>query len=100
MARRYEITPPANRDLEDILRYVAENSGFDRADDFLLQFTAKLRQIAAFPNMGKPRQEWGVNYRSLLLNNYLIIYRVTDGVVEILRVMSGYRDLDNLFQDN
>ncbi|WP_353736682.1 type II toxin-antitoxin system RelE/ParE family toxin [Leptolyngbya sp. UWPOB_LEPTO1] len=59
--------------------------------------------MASFPNLGKPRKEWGENYQSLIQDNYLIVYRVTDEVVEILRVVSGYRDLDTLFnkdQDN
>jgi plasmid stabilization system protein ParE len=68
MSRRYEITTLANQDLEDILRNIAENSGFDRADRFLSQFTQKLRNIATFPNLGKPRREWGENHRSILLD--------------------------------
>jgi toxin ParE1/3/4 len=99
MSRRYEITTPANQDLESILRQIADTSGFDRADQFLSRFTQKLRKIASFPNLGKPRAEWGENYRSLFQDDYLIVYRVTDEVVEILRVVSGRRDLDTLFGD-
>jgi plasmid stabilization system protein ParE len=32
MSRRYEITTPANQDLESILRQIADTSGFDQAD--------------------------------------------------------------------
>ncbi len=99
MSRRYEITTLANQDLEVILRNIAERSGFDQADRFLNRFTQKLRNIAAFPNLGKPRREWGESYRSLLLDEYLIVYRVTEEIVEILRVVSGYRDLDTLFNE-
>ena len=35
MTRRYVITTPANIDLEDILRRVADLSGFDKSDRFL-----------------------------------------------------------------
>lgn len=100
MSRRYQITAPANQDLEEILRQIAETSGFDRADQFLSRFTQKLRNIASFPNLGKPRKEWGENYQSLIQDNYLIVYRVTDEVVEILRVASSYRDLDTLFNED
>ncbi len=98
--RRYEITTLANQDLEAILRHIADNVGFDQADRFLSRFTQKLRRIAAFPNLGKPRREWGEDYRSLTLDDYLIVYRVTKEIVEILRVVSGYRDLDTLFNDS
>lgn len=60
MSRRYQITAPANQDLEEILRQIAETSSLDRADQFLSRFTQKLRNIASFPNLGKPRKEWGV----------------------------------------
>jgi toxin ParE1/3/4 len=97
--RRYTITIPASQDLEDILRQIADSIGLDRADRFLSRFTQKLRNLANFPNLGQPRKEWGDNYRSLIQDNYLIVYRVTDEAVEILRVVSGYRDLNTLFGD-
>jgi toxin ParE1/3/4 len=100
MARRYVITSPANQDVEDILREISDRSSFDRADRFLKQLNEKLRKIVNFPNLGKPRPEWGESYRTLILDNYLIVYRVTDDLVEVLRVVSGYRDLDSLFDGN
>ena len=99
MTRRYVITTPANIDLEDILRRVADLSGFDKSDRFLTRFSEKLKNIVSFPNLGKPRPEWGNNYRSIILDDYLIIYRVTEELVEILRIVSGYRDLDELFKN-
>jgi toxin ParE1/3/4 len=99
MDRRYVITSPANTDLEEILRQIADISGFDRSDRFLARFSEKLKSIVAFPNLGKPRLEWGQNYRSILLDDYLIVYRVTEELVEILRIVSGRRDLNALFQD-
>ncbi len=99
MTRRYVITTPANIDLEEILRQVADLSDYDRSDRFLARFSEKLKNIVAFPNLGKPRPEWGENYRSILLNDYLIIYRVTEELVAILRVVSGRRDLNELFKD-
>lgn len=99
MARRYVITTPANHDLEDILRDIADFAGFDQSDRFLTRFTEKLENIVAFPNLGKPRLEWGENYRSIVLNDYLILYRSTEDLVEILRLVSGRRDLDALFKD-
>lgn len=54
MTRRYVITTPANHDLEDILRSIAEFSGFDQSDRFLTRFTEKLKNIVAFPSLGKP----------------------------------------------
>ena len=99
MTRRYVITTPANTDLEDILHRIANLSSFDKSDRFLTRFSEKLKNIVSFPHLGKPRSEWGTNYRSILLDDYLIIYRVTEELVEILRVANGYRDLDELFKN-
>ena len=99
MTRRYVVTTPANTDLEDILRRIADLSSFDKSDRFLTRFSEKLKNIVSFPNLGKPRPEWGANYRSIILDDYLIVYRVTEELVEILRVVSGYRDLDELFKN-
>jgi toxin ParE1/3/4 len=99
MTRRYVITTPANRDLEEILRNIAEFSGFDQSDRFLTRFSEKLSNIVAFPNLGKSRPAWGANYRTILLDDYLIVYRSTEELVEILRLVSGRRDLDTLFNN-
>jgi toxin ParE1/3/4 len=100
VSRIYQITPKASQELEDILRYLASVAGFDSSDRFLSHFNQKLTKIAAFPNLGKPRPEWGKTHRSMTISDYLIIYRVSDDRVEILRVLSGYRDLDNLFDED
>lgn len=99
MTRPYVITTPANTDLEDILRRIADLSNFDQSDRFLTRFSEKLKNIVSFPNLGKPRPEWGTNYRSIVLDDYLIVYRVTEELVEILRVVNGYRDLNELFKN-
>ena len=99
MTRPYVITTPANTDLEDILRRIADLSNFDQSDRFLTRFSEKLKNIVSFPNLGKPRPEWRTNYRSIVLDDYLIVYRVTEELVEILRVVNGYRDLNELFKN-
>jgi len=58
MTRRYVVTTPANTDLEDILRRIADLSSFDKSDRFLTRFSEKLKNIVSFPNLGKPRPEW------------------------------------------
>jgi toxin ParE1/3/4 len=47
--------------------------------------------------MGRRRDELSPNVRSFPINNYLIFYRLIEQGVEILRVVSGYQDLEDLF---
>jgi toxin ParE1/3/4 len=37
--------------------------------------------------------------RGLPLDGYVILYQLLDDGVQILRVVSGYRDLKSLFED-
>lgn len=47
--------------------------------------------------MGRRRDELARNVRSFPINDYLIFYRPIEEGVEILRVVSGYQDLEGLF---
>jgi len=92
-------TIPASRDIEDIIDQIADRQGFDAADRYLQQINAKCQTIASFPNIGRSRDELAPSLRSLPIDDYLIFYRAIDNGVEIIRVVSGYRDLEALFSD-
>lgn len=97
MSRICRFTAPASRDIESIMDYVAENSSFDAAERLLDKIEDKCKRLIGFPNMGQKRDELALNVRSFPVDSYLIFYRVIADGVEILRVVSGYRDLKNLF---
>ena len=98
MNRSFIISTLANRDIESIADYLAENRGFERSDRFIKGMTDRLTQLAQFPNMGRRRDEIFPGIRSLLYEKYLIFYTVSDEVVEISRVTNGHQDLNQLFQ--
>jgi toxin ParE1/3/4 len=58
----------------------------------------RARRIGEFPHAGPPRPQWGEGIRIAVHGNYLIIYRVRDETVQVLRVLHGARDLDALFE--
>ena len=52
----------------------------------------------AFPMMGHPRDDLAdETLRVWPIYNYLIIYRPSRSPIEVIRVLSGYRDLVALF---
>ncbi|MEZ2227918.1 MULTISPECIES: type II toxin-antitoxin system RelE/ParE family toxin [unclassified Microcoleus] len=55
--------------------------------------------MAQFPNIGRQRDEILPCLRSIPMDNYLILYMAIGQDVEIFRVVSGYRDLSDLFTD-
>lgn len=98
MTRSFIISTIANRDIEAIADYLAENRGFETSDRFIKGMTDRLTQLTQFPQMGRSRDEIFPGVRSLLYEKYLIFYTVTDDVVEINRVANGRQDLNQLFK--
>ncbi|MBD2580456.1 type II toxin-antitoxin system RelE/ParE family toxin [Oscillatoria sp. FACHB-1406] len=100
MTPQFRLTEPAIRDIEQIADYIARESGLAQADRFLTRLDAKFAKIAQFPNLGRQRSEILPGLRSLPMDRYLILYIPANQDVDILRVVSGYRDLPALFADS
>lgn len=97
MSNNCRFTAPASRDIESIIDFVADNSSFDVAERLLTRINEKCKTLANFPNMGRRRDELASSVRSFPIDDYLIFYRSIEKGIEILRVVSGYRDLKALF---
>jgi toxin ParE1/3/4 len=95
----YIISPLASRDLDDIFDYFAEFS-VDAGERFVDDFNKKCRNLVAFPSIGRAYTEIDSSLRGIPLSGYIIFYRVNENLIEIVRVVSGYRDLDSLFRGN
>ena len=100
MSKICRFTIPASRDLEKILDYIAGNSSVNTAEKFLNKINQKCSTLANFPNMGRRRDELFPLLRSFPIDDYLIFYRPIEEGIEILRVVSGYRDLEKLFDND
>lgn len=92
-------TPQADSDLDDIWYYVATESGsVDIADRLIDAITNRFYLLATHPNIGRARDEdLRPGIRSFAVGNYLIIYRIEEADVLILRVVRGSRDIEALF---
>ncbi|MEM1253940.1 MAG: type II toxin-antitoxin system RelE/ParE family toxin [Cyanobacteria bacterium P01_H01_bin.21] len=99
MTSQFRLTKPAVKDIEQIADYIAQKSGLEQAEQFLEKLDSKFAKIAQFPKLGRQRNEVLPNLRSLSLDSYLILYMPIDQNIDILRVVSGYRDLSALFDD-
>lgn len=99
MSNICRFTVPASRDIEKIIDFIAGNSSFGAAERFLDKINQKCRNLANFPNLGRRRDELAPTLRSFPIDDYLIFYRSVEGGIEVVRVVSGYRDLDALFSE-
>lgn len=95
---RYIISDEAIRDLDDISDYFLQTN-LEAGEQFLKAFNAKGQQLASFPKMGRSYAHIRPDLRGLALRGFVILYRVneTEDQIEILRVISGRRDLEALF---
>lgn len=89
-------SPEAKADLVDIWDYIAQSneSGADRLLDSINQ---KLILISNSPYIGRERHDLAPGLRSLPVGSYVIFYRLIGDGIEIVRVLHGARDIENLF---
>ena len=94
--RALGITALASQDLEEISDYFLEKS-VEAGDRFVEAFGQRCQHIARFPFIGKSYDRIRLGLRGVLLMDYIIFYHISDDAIEILRVVSGYRNLQGVF---
>lgn len=91
------LSSPAAADLRDILAYIADKSGPERADQVAARFRAMFTKLAGHPGLGHRRPDLTPSpVRFAALWSYLIIYKPGTEPLEIARVVHGARDVESL----
>lgn len=97
MPLRVRRLPQAVEDAFDIWATIAVDN--ERAADRLVaRFYAAEDLLAAFPEIGEARPEIATDLRKWTVSPYVMLYRVTDIAVEVVRIVHGARDLPKLFE--
>ncbi len=87
-------------DLIHIKRYIAKESSNQKT---ALQYTNKIRKqcrkLAQLPDkMGRSRPELREDLRSIPYGNYVILFPYIDDNLEVVTIIEGHRDIENLFE--
>jgi toxin ParE1/3/4 len=53
--------------------------------------------LALFPDLGERRDDLAASLRCFAVGGYAIVYRPSGAGIEIVRVVSGARDIEALF---
>ncbi len=93
------ISQTASKDLTEIVDYFA-NINIEAGERFIQEFEKKCKNIANFPNMGRSYEDVSPFLRGIPIDGHIILYKVIDDAVTIIRVVSGRRDLKSLFSDS
>ena len=102
MDNKYElkIYPSAQVDMEQIFQYIAVNlcnptAALDQINDFEKAF----EEVCAFPQSCPFVNNEYVkdkSLRKLIVNNYIAFYRIKDHEIQVVRVIYGMRNYEEL----
>ncbi|ALK10395.1 type II toxin-antitoxin system RelE/ParE family toxin [Blastochloris viridis] len=84
--------PRARLDLIEAWSYVAGDSE-TAADRLLERIERALAMLSENPFAGRARPELAADLRSFPVGNYVLFYRPQRSGIELVRVLSGYRDI-------
>ncbi|MGA8147487.1 MAG: type II toxin-antitoxin system RelE/ParE family toxin [Gallionellaceae bacterium] len=100
MSFKVSLTRSAERDLEEIYDYIAENDTQGNADHVLDKLMEAAEALATFPERGSYPKELLVlgirEYRQVYFKPYRLIYRVIGKQVIIFMIADGRRDMQTL----
>jgi len=94
------LTADAERDLEDLYRYLAEIESQGRAEHVLDRLLEVMERLARNPERGSQPKELrslGIqDYRQVFFKPYRVIYRVIEARVVVYVIADGRRDMQEL----
>jgi toxin ParE1/3/4 len=92
-------TDQAETDLAEIFDYLDEHNT-QAAERLAEAIDERCRLLSQFPEMGRSREELAPGLRSVVIEPYVLFYRVTATAVEVLRILHGARDIDTIMRED
>jgi len=85
----------AEQDLYEIWRYIAQDRPAS-ADRIAERIVERSNSLAQFPHQGRLRPEFGEGVRSIVIERWLVLYRVETESVFVGRIIDGARHLSRI----
>ena len=96
MASRIRWSPRAASNLEEIWEFISKDSRL-YATLFVKRVNIIVKSIPQFPKSGRIVPEYGSeNLREKIYENYRIVYRIKEDMVEIVTICHGSKPLRNI----
>ena len=96
---KLRINPLVVLDLKEIRNFIAEDNP-EKAAEVIEELYGKFENVQLFPGMGadlSKRVHFRTEYKYVVWNDYVIIYKVGKEFVEIYRVVNRYQDITRIF---
>jgi toxin ParE1/3/4 len=90
---RFSLARKVRSDLSEIWHYSAERWGADRADRYIRDIWSTFEKIAESPKRGRLCDEAGPGHLKMITGSHIVVYRVIDEEVSIVRVLHQAMDI-------
>jgi len=95
----YRLATPAKRDLVEVLEYLLENVGGRLALSVESRLRSAFQMLARHPGAGHKRADLTSKPALFLtVGQYVIVYRIDSGLVLIVAVLHGSRDVKAILE--
>lgn len=92
---RYELSPAARADVEQIWDFTSARWDHDQAEAYLREIQRAIDRIVANPRIGRACEEIRAGYRRHAVGSHTLYYRIlSDGVINVVRVLHQRMDVD------
>jgi toxin ParE1/3/4 len=95
MTKVLKYTSAASKDLVRHLAFIAEKSEV-AAEGWLDRMERKCLLLKEFPELGQSLLRYGEAVRAIVVGRHIIFYRVLEDAVEVLRVLGGEQNTEEL----
>ncbi len=96
---RLRINPVVAEDLKAIKNFIAEDNA-DKASETVQEIYKQFENIQQFPYIGadlSKRVSFKTDYKYVVWNDYVVMYKAFKEAVEIYRVVNRYQDITKIF---
>jgi len=96
---KLRINPLVAKDLKSIKDFIAEDN-VDKALETVQEIYCQFENIQQFPYIGadlSKRVSFKTDYKYVVWEDYVVLYKVGKDVVEIYRVVNRYQDITQIF---
>ena len=97
---KLRINPLVAKDLKSIKEFIAEDNA-DKALETVQEIYLQFENIQQFPYIGadlSKRVSFKTDYKYVVWQDYVVLYKVVKEAVEIYRVVNRYQDITRIFE--
>ena len=96
---KLRINPVVAEDLKTIKNFIVEDNA-DTALETVQEIYRQFENIQQFPYIGTDlfkRVSFKTDYKYVVWNDYVVLYKVSKDAVEIYRIINRYQDITKIF---